>query len=133
VNSHTIEFPSQRQLLSLGACGIVGIAFMLYMHGMVVEGWWLDSREGVVRFAWTVPVLAAIVTLIMRSYLAPVALWMGLSTGMGIILWLNGLGNIWPIVLAVGGVFLGAYVAMGAVPIMLPWLLWKRVRARKAR
>ena len=78
------------------AGGIAGITFMFYMHGMVLDGWWLDSRDGVTTVEWTVPVLTAVVTVIMRSYLAPVALWMGLFTGMGIILWLNGLGNIWP-------------------------------------
>jgi hypothetical protein len=29
---------------------------------------------------------------ILRSYLAPATLWMGLFTGMAIVLWLNGLG-----------------------------------------
>jgi hypothetical protein len=125
-----MEFPSQRQLLSLSACGIVGIAFMFYMHGMVLDGWWLDSHDGVMTLAWTVPVLTAIATMIMRSYLAPVALWMGLSTGMAMVLWRNGLGNIWPIVLAVGGVLLCAFVAIGAVPILLPWFLWKQVKAK---
>jgi hypothetical protein len=133
VKAPIIEFPSQRQLLSLSVCGIIGITFTFFMHGMVLDGWWLNSREGVVQLAWTVPVLTAVVTAIMRSYLAPVALWMGLFTGMALILWLNGLGNIWPIVLAVGGIFLGAYVATGAVAVMLPWLLWKQVKASRAR
>jgi hypothetical protein len=60
------------------------------MHVIVLDGWWLNSREGVVRFAWTVPILTAVVTVIVRSYLALVALWMGLSTGMGFVLWLTG-------------------------------------------
>ena len=77
-----MQLPSQRQLLSLCGCGIGGITFMFFIHGMVLDGWWLDSRDGVTKVAWTVPVLSAIVTVIMRSYLAAVALWMGLFTGM---------------------------------------------------
>jgi hypothetical protein len=125
-----MEFSSQRHLLSLSACGIVGITFMFYMHGMVLDGWWLDSRDGVMTVAWAVAVITALVTVIVRSYLAPVALWMGLVTGMAMVLWLNGLGSIWPIVLAVGGVLLCAFVAVGAAPIMLPWFLWKQVKAK---
>lgn len=101
-----MQLPSQHQLVSLCGCGLVGLTFMFSTHGLVLDDWWLDSRDGVRTLAWTVPVLTAVVTVIMRSYLAGVALWMGLVTGMGIVLWLNGLGNIWPIVLAVGGVFL---------------------------
>jgi hypothetical protein len=128
-----MQLPSQRQLLSLCGCGIAGIIFMFFMHGMVLDGWWLDSRDGVTTVAWTVLFLAAVVTVMMRSYLAPVALWIGLLTGMAVVLWLKGLGNLWPIVLAVGGTFLGAFVAIGAVPIMIPWFLWKRLKARNAR
>ena len=91
-----------------------------------------DTVELTRAVAWAVPVLTVVVAAIVRSYLAVVALWMGLFTGMAIVLWLNGLGNIWPIVLAVGGVFLAAYVAMGAVPVVFPLVLWKRIKASRA-
>jgi hypothetical protein len=38
VNAPTIAFPSERQLVSLSACGIVGLMFMFYIHGRVLDG-----------------------------------------------------------------------------------------------
>ena len=80
-----------------------------------VTGWWLNSGGGV---ATTMVVLLAVSAILARvcgatAWVAAAWLWAGAMAGMVAVLFREGPGTIWPIVVAIAGVFTAAAVAAG--------------------
>lgn len=85
-------------------------------------GWWLNSGTGVLRTVLVLLALGLFAALWRsgRPWVRACALWAGAISGMAVVLFWIGPGNIWPIVLAVAAgvsaaaVFGGAFVGSAA-------------------
>ena len=93
----------------------------------MVTGWWLDSGRGV---ALMLAMLCALsIALVWFDRLAPVALWVGMINATTVILFVNGPGTIFPIVLA----FAAALSALAIVPGWFVWIVATTARTLNQR
>lgn len=96
-------------------CGLM-FAGML----QVAMGWWLNSGPGVVA---TLVALFGVALVFARDERQAIALWVGVMTGMIVVLATLGGGTIWPIVIAVAGILTG-------VTVLLAWASRRVLRRR---
>jgi hypothetical protein len=94
---------------------LLGVTVLLVSHQ--IDGWWLDSRAGVLRVGGLL-FLAGLFVAMWRyrtAIYAGIALWAGAVVGMAVVLFTIGPGDIWPIVLVVGSAISAAAVLAGVV------------------
>jgi hypothetical protein len=92
----------------------LGLAIAVSMH-VIGGGWWLDIGDRVVNTSCAIAVSAFTVGALWqkRTWLPACDLWLGFMAGMIAILFIIGPGNLFPIVLTIGGGIAGAAVALG--------------------
>jgi hypothetical protein len=95
----------------------LGLALAIVMH-FIGGGWWLDTNDRVVNTSGALAVLAFGVGALWpkRTWLPALHLWIGFMAGMAAILFIIGPGNIFPIVLTIGGGWAGMAVILGFGP-----------------
>ena len=117
----TTDIPNSASFVEKAAWLVLGFAAVatLYASG----GWWLNSGTGVLRTVLVLLALGVFAALWRsgRPWVRACALWAGAISGMTVVLFWKGPGNIWPIALAIaagisfgavfGGAFLGSVVA----------------------
>ena len=89
---------------------VTGVVAMVALY--MATGWWLDSAGGVAVTAIALAVLAAVAAPAWRQ---AIALWAGVVAGMiGVLFW-DGPGTIFPIVIGIGAGIAAVAVAIGSV------------------
>ena len=89
---------------------VTGVVTMIALY--MATGWWLDSAGGVTVTAIALAVLAAIAA---PAWRLATAVWAGVVLGMiGVLFW-DGPGTIFPIVIGIGAGIAAVAVAIGSV------------------
>ena len=105
----TSDIPNSAPFVEKAAWFVFGFAAAATLHA--IGGWWLNSGTGVLRTVLVLLALGVFAALWRsgRLWVRACALWAGAISGMTVVLFWMGPGNIWPIVLAfAGGISFGA-------------------------
>jgi hypothetical protein len=116
-----MNFPLLLKQYPIMWLGVVVAVVMQFAGG----GWWLDTHDRVVITAGVLAIVACAVGGLSpkRTWWPAIHLWTGFMVGITVILFIIGPGNIFPIVLAVGGgwavMAVGLGFAIGAIARMM--------------
>ena len=101
-------------LVEKAAACVLGFLAAVFLQ--TANGWWLNSGREVLRTSLVLFALGVFVAVWRsgRPWVRACALWAGAISGMTFVLFRNGAGNIWPIVLAVAGMMSAGAVFGGA-------------------